>query len=197
MSKKPNGNTFTRLLKGIQEYWFLITLLFSAFAAIFYFIYFDVNPLEKQYENKIQTLHVGLHNNIAVSLLKQGYYEDAKEEYQKALEYKSYYKEALNGKLLTDLFLNLKSLDQNPALADKLMAEVSKLEIDEEDELYTIRKKLYADLELHKGNQEEALNLYDQLLETDSSYVDLLNNYGWIAYDSDTSNLQKNGKTVR
>jgi len=190
-TEKSKSNKFVQFLKVIQDYWFLITLLFSALATLFYFIYFDVNPLEKQYENKMNTLHVGLHNNIALSFLQQGYFEKATEEFKKALEYKSYNKDALNGKLLADLFLSLNSLEHNPSLADKIQAEITMLEMDGEDDLFVIRKKLYADLDLRKGKQTEALILYDQILEKDSNYVDLLNTYAWILYESPKTDLNK------
>lgn len=183
MSKTTKGNAVVRFLKVIQEYWFLITLLFSALATLFYFVYFDVNPLEKQYENKIQTLHVDLHNNIALSYLQQGYYEDALEEFENTLSYKPYNKLALNGKFLTELFLNLKSIEHNPTLSEKTKNEVAKLEIDKNEKLYRVRQKYYADNELGNGRTDEAINLYNGLLAEDSNYVDLLYTYGWFNYE--------------
>lgn len=191
MTEKSGSNKFVQFLKAIQEYWFLITLLFSALAALFYFIYFDVNPLEKQYENKMQTLYVGLHNNIALSYLQQGYFKKAKEEFDNALEYKSYNKDALNGKLLAELFLNLKSVEHNPTLGDKTKAQVVKLDMEKDDDLFIIREKYYADLELRKGKLSGAINLYDQILEEDSNYVDLLNTYAWIMYEIGEPDLNK------
>jgi len=191
MSNSAKGNAIVKFLKVIQDYWFLITLLFSALATLFYFIYFDVNPLEKQYENKIQTLHVDLHNNIALSYLQQGYYKDALEEFDNTLGYKSYNKLALNGKFLTELFLNLKSIEHNPTLSEKTKTEVAKLEIDENDELYRIRKKYYADNELGNGRTDEAIALYNELLVEDSNYVDLLYTYGWLTYEFGKTELNK------
>jgi len=191
MTEKSKSNKFVQFLKVIQDYWFLITLLFSALAALFYFIYFDVNPLEKQYENKIQSLHAGLHNNIALSFLQQGYFEKAKVEFEGALEYKPYNRDALNGKLLSELFLNLGSVDRNPAMAGKIRSGVSILELSKEDELFNIREKYFADLELHNGNIEEAMNRYDNLLAADSNYIDLLNTYAWLNYEITKPNLDK------
>lgn len=194
MNEVPKNNAFVRFLKVIQDYWFLITLLFSALATLFYFIYFDVNPLEKQYENKIQTLSVDLHNNIALSYLQQGYFEKALIEFENALTYKSYNKQALNGKLLAELFLSLKSIEHNPNLSEKTKNEIAKLEIDEDNELYPIRKKYYADNELGSGNPEEAINLYENLLAEDSNYVDLLFTYGWLNYELGEPDLNKMSK---
>lgn len=197
MNEVPKNNAFVRFLKVIQDYWFLITLLFSALATLFYFIYFDVNPLEKQYENKIQTLSVDLHNNIALSYLQQGYFEKALIEFENALTYKSYNKQALNGKLLAELFLSLKSIEHNPNLSEKTKNEIAKLEIDEDNELYPIRKKYYADNELGSGNPEEAINLYENLLAEDSNYVDLLFTYGWLNYELGEPDLNKMSKLFR
>lgn len=191
MTKKPKSNAFVGFLAKIQKYWFLITLLISAFTAIFYFFYFDVNPLEKQYENKIQSVHVGLYNNIALSFMRQGYFEKAKKEFDNALEYKSYNRDALNGKLLSELFLNLGSVDQNPALASKIKTEISRLELGKNDELFFVREKYFADLEMHNGNISTAMNLYDKLLKKDSNYIDLLNTYAWLNYRIGEPNLGK------
>ena len=191
MTEKSKSNKFVQFLKVIQDYWFLISLLFSALAALFYFIYFDVNPLEKQYENKMQSLHAGLHNNIGLSFLQQGYFEKAKKEYDGALEYKPYSRDALNGKLLSELFLSLGSVDRNPALAGKIKTEVSKLEFSKEDELFNIREKYFADLELHNGDIKEAMKLYNNLLVADSNYIDLLNTYAWLNYEIGEPDLDK------
>lgn len=191
MSEVPKNNALVRFLKVIQDYWFLITLLFSALATLFYFIYFDVNPLEKQYENKVQTLRVELHNSIALSYLHQGYYQKALNEFENALTYKSYNRKALNGKLLAELYLSLKSIEHNPNLSERTKNEVAKLEIDADDELYPIRKKYYADNELGSGNLEGAVKLYDNLLEEDSNYVDLLFTYGWLNYELGKPDLNK------
>ncbi len=191
MGEENKKSNLRKTIEFTRDYWFLITLVISMLTAGFYFFFFDIHPLQKQYEKKIQAVHTGLHNNIGISLLRQGYFDKAKQEFSDALEYQPYDKDALNGKLLAELFLKLGSVDRNPAFAEKIKIEISKLDLTQKDELYLIRKKYFADLDLHNNKKKQAISQYDEILQKDSSYIDVLNTYAWLMYEEPVPEIDK------
>ena len=180
------------ILSFIKEYWFIITLLLSLVTTVFYFIFFDVNPLDKQYEIKIRKKHARLHNAIGLDLLRLGHHSKAKEQFKKVLEYRPHNRKALKGYFLSDLFLEHESLGMNPSIIVAMLKRIRDMGIAYDDDYDFIYLKLIADLESATGNTKGAINGYNNAItkaEHDNLfYTAAYDILGWGIY-SNSDNL--------
>jgi tetratricopeptide (TPR) repeat protein len=179
-----------RWLNVLKDYWmmltFVLTIAVSGVSSLFYFAVFEVNPFDKPYEVNIRIKHTRLHNQIGRTLLLQGHYEQARQEFSKALEFRPYDKDGLNGRLFCELFSGLRAIEWTPAASNIVMREIDQLEFATDAAMLAVRQKYLGDLHARLGGQanvDKAISYYQAALQLNPYYADALFTYGWLTYD--------------
>lgn len=174
--------TLTAVATTVKEYWFLITILASAVASIFYAVVFNVSPLDAVHEIKQRREQVKFHNTVGYTHLERGHYEFARAEFEKALNLRPVDYLGLNGRYLAEQFLEFKSPGWNPAISLVVQDHLRALGVIGRQELLHIVEKYRADVEWRTGSDEDAKAHYEKALALKPDYVDALFSYGWFNY---------------
>lgn len=172
----------------IKDYWFLITVIMSALLSLAYMIIFQVNPWDTQREIKHKRKLVGFHTLGGVSLLEAGHFKLAKAEFEAALKLASTNEEALNGRYLADLFLDLASPDWNPAVGLAVQDQLTRLI--KQQSLQHVIEKYLGDLYAGTNQLDKAQLHYEKALALRSQYPDALCSLGWFHY-SEVPDLER------
>jgi tetratricopeptide (TPR) repeat protein len=176
-------------MTALKDYWiivtFIVTILVSGVTSLFYFAVFEINPFDKPYEVSIRIKHTRLHNQIGRTLLLQGHYDKARQEYTKALEFRPYDREALNGRLFSELFGGLGAVEWTPSASAVVLREIDQLDLGTDAAMMAVREKYRGDLALRLTDADTAKGHFQKALELHPAYADALFTQGWLAYQRD------------
>lgn len=178
---RDSFSSISELAKFVKDYWFLITVLLSAIASIFYMAVFQVTPLDKYYEIRDRRERVQFHTSIGKSLLEQGYYAQARTEFQMALDLQPIDDEAMSGRYLADLFLQIQSPDWNPAVGSVTEQALQGSRVWKKQQFRHIVEEYRADV-ASRTSTFDAEQHYRKALELKPDYIDALFRYGWFIY---------------
>lgn len=189
---KINFGSLSNLIKKIRDHWFLITLIGSVFASIFYVVVFQVSPLDTYYEIKDRREQTGFHKKIGFHLLENGHYQLAKAEFENALKLQSVDHDALNGRYWAELFLSLASPDWDAAVGIAVKDHLNELGAIEKKGLLHMVEKYQGDVQRRLGEPGLAKQHYERAISIKPNYQDALFTYGWFNYSSiSDSDIQK------
>jgi tetratricopeptide (TPR) repeat protein len=170
------------ILHLIKDYWFLITLLLSAIASVFYMIVFHVNPWETQRAIKLRKDRVKLHNKVGQTLLEGGHYQLAKNQFEETLKLESSDQTALYGQYLGDLFLQLRSVEWDPAVGHAIQKHIAEVNSFENKQMLHIVQMYLGVLHLRIQKPDQARSYMEQALRLKPAYADALFHLGWFHY---------------
>jgi len=175
----------TKSLIRIKQYWFLIALILSGLASIFYMIVYDVSPFDKYREVKAQRRRVAFHDANGEALLERGYFKQARVEFQMALDLQPTDREAMDGRYLSDLFLDSGKTGWNQAagLVTQLHLAATATNDGLDKKFYPVMEKYLGDVSDYIDDYEEADRHYQEALRANPIYMDALFTYAWFVYD--------------
>jgi tetratricopeptide (TPR) repeat protein len=183
---------FDSVLKATKDYWFLITLVGSVLLTIGYMIMFRVNPWDQQRSAKLRRDRVRFHNSVGYTLVEAGHFKEAQSEFEEALKLAAEDQTALNGKYLTNLFINIASSTADPAIGFAIQHHMSETALKREQHLHIIDKYL-GDLHTRIANVSKANEYYESALRKKPDYPDALYTMGWQYYQhgSDIDGMER------
>jgi hypothetical protein len=170
------------LIGFLKDYWFLVTVALSALASIFYMLVFRVTPLDKYYEIRDRRERVQFHNSSGKSLLEHGYYAQARTEFQTSLDLESVDAEAMNGRYLSDLFLQFDEPDWNPQIGIITQEELHRSRVWKNQEFKHVVAKYRGDVAYRTFAFDAAKQDYQEAMTLKPDYIDCLLSYGWFNY---------------
>lgn len=184
---------FDNVLKATKDYWFLITLVGSVLLTVGYMIMFRVNPWDQQRSAKLKRDRVRFHNGVGYTLLEAGHYKEAQGEFEEALKLAAEDQTALNGKYLTNLFINITSSTADPAIGFAIQHHISETGALQRDQHLHIIDKYLGDLHARIANVSKANEYYESALQKKPDYPDALYTMGWQYYQhgSDIDGMER------
>src|SRR5689334_18326477 len=147
-----NLDLVVRVLTWIKDYWFLITLFVSVSISIAYMVIFRVNPWDAQRSAKLRREQLQFHNTVGHTLLDQGRFPAAKNEFEEALKLVPEDQSALNGRYLAELFLAFDQPDWDPAVALAIQGHMESTSVIEQHRIAHVVQKYLGDLNGRIGN---------------------------------------------
>jgi tetratricopeptide (TPR) repeat protein len=171
-----------RVLTAIKEYWFLITLAVSAALSVTYMLVYQVSPWDKQRAIKRQKDRTRLHNLVGHTLLEGGHYALAKKQFEQALDLANTDQTALNGRFLSELFLEMDSPNWDPAVGLAIQNHLTNSKMIERERRPHIVEFYLGKLHERIGQIDTAKAHYERALELKSDYSDALYTLGWFHY---------------
>jgi hypothetical protein len=177
-----SSTSVSDLARFIKDYWFLITVLLSAAASVFYMVAFRVTPLDKYYEIRDRRERVRFHDSSGKSLLEYGYYAQARTEFQIALDLEPVDDEATSGRYLSDLFLQFENPDWNPEIGFITQQELRRSRVWKKQEFRHVVEKYWGEVASRTFDFPAAKQHYEAALKLKPDYVDALLDYGWFNY---------------
>ena len=185
------------IFKFLKDYWFAITLMVSALASSYYLVAFDVSPLDSYHDIQQRRGQVKFHESVGFAHLENGNYARAKAEFQHALTLNPIDPIALNGRYLSDLFLELQSPGWDPAIGPVVLDRVKTLRGLERQDLMHITEKYNGDVQRSIGNYAEAQDHWLNALRRKPGYMDALYTYGWFNYGLRPPNIERMEQSFR
>lgn len=180
--RSPKSISLSDALNFLRDYWFLITVVLSVVGSIFVMVVFHVSPVDKYYEIQSRRDRVKFHNASGKDLLEHGYYSQAKAEFQLALDLEPTDNRAMNGRYLSDLFLQFENTDWDPAIGIVMQDELQHSLLWRGGEFRHIVEKYQGDVAQRTFDTEGAERHYQEALRLNPNYVDALLAYGWFDY---------------
>jgi tetratricopeptide (TPR) repeat protein len=177
-----SSSSIPALATFVKDYWFLITVLLSAAASVFYMVVFRVTPLDKYYEIRDRRERVQFHDSSGKTLLEYGYFAQAKTEFQIALDLEPVDEEATNGRYLSDLFLQFEKPDWDPQIGFLTQQELRRSRVWKKQEFRHIVEKYWGEVASRTFDPQAAKQHYEAALKLKPDYVDALLDYGWFNY---------------
>src|SRR5215213_2316461 len=173
------------ILTATKEYWFLITLVGSVVLTAAYMLIFRVNPWDQTRAVKLRRDRMRFHNAIGYSLIESGHFTEALGEFEEALKLSSEDQTALNGKYLTNLFINIASPTADPAVGFAIHRHLSGTDALKREKHLHIIDKYLGDAHMRISNFSKASEYYKSALERKPDYADALYTMGWQYYQAD------------
>ena len=178
----PAPPLIPRLAKTVKDYWFLITLLLSGAASLFYMAVYQVTPLDKYREIRSQRDEANFHNDLGYTLLERGEHELAKTEFENSLSLAPSDRAAVNGRYLAQLFIDAELPQWNAAIGAAVREQLKRLPVIKGRGLEHIVEKYLGDVNARIGNYEIASQHYARALALNPEYIGALFTFGWFHY---------------
>jgi hypothetical protein len=171
------------VLKATKDYWFLITLVASVVLTLAYMIVFRVNPWDQQRALKLRRDRVRFHNGVGFALIESGHFPEAQAEFEEALKLAAEDQTALNGKYLTNLFINIASPTADPAIGFAIHRHITETDALRREQHLHIIDKYLGDLHMRISKFPEAVAYYESALKRKPDYPNALYTMGWQYYE--------------
>jgi len=136
-----------------------------------------------------------MHNQdvfLEQTLLEEGRFKAAKNEFDEALKLVPVDQAALNGRYLADLFLGFNAPDWDPAVGHAIQRHLAATATDARDRFAHVVQKYLGDLNSRIGNTPLRDSHYQDALKRKPDYPDALFTVGWIYYsESDPDGMEE------
>jgi tetratricopeptide (TPR) repeat protein len=181
-----------KIVKNLQEFWFLITLIFSTIITLLYMLIFQVKPWDTYAQIRRSREQECFHYKISCDLLEKGHYKKSKEEFEKVLAINPNNLKAVNGLYFSNLFLEIGSPNWDPAVGLEVQSHLKTLGISRDEHLEHVVEKYLGDLHYRIGEINPTILHYEKALQLKPDYIDALCSYGWLTYweFSDANKMQ-------
>jgi tetratricopeptide (TPR) repeat protein len=160
-------------------------------------IVFRVNPWDQQRSAKLRRDRVHFHNTVGYSLIETGHFTDALAEFEESLKLSAENQTALNGRYLSNLFINIASPAADPAVGFAIHRHITATEsLAREQHLHLIDKYL-GDLHGRIADIPKATEYYRSALKRKADYPDALYAMGWHYYEDGSSDIEEMERMFR
>ena len=187
-------SSFATLVEKLQRYWFLLTVLASLLASVFYMAVFQVTPWAAYSESKQRRQLVDFLDRTGYGMLERGQYQLAKTQFERALKLKDTDHAASVGSYMADLFIDLDSPDPDEAASIAIIEHLKEISGEESTKhLLPVVEKYLGDAYIKRGDLKSAQQHYENSISLKADYLDALNAYGWLSYSElqDLPRMQK------
>jgi tetratricopeptide (TPR) repeat protein len=145
-------------------------------------IVFRVNPWDQQRTVKLRRERVRFHNSVGYSLVETGHFAYAREEFEESLKLSPEDQAAVNGKYLANLFINIGSEVEDPAIGFAVHQHVTQDDSLKPGQHLHLFDKYLGDLYLRTSDAQKGEKYYRSALERKPDYPDALYSLGWYYY---------------